>query len=88
MIFVWFTSRTAPDECRVFIVPADVVDTDVRMAHEHWHAHFKRDGSVRKDSGHVAIRWDGSPTAGNISSGFAVKWAKYEDAWDLLDIMS
>jgi hypothetical protein len=85
VVFVWFTSRSAPDACRIFVVPAPLVDEDVCAAHTHWHAHTKRDGSARRDTGHVAIKWDGSPTEGNISSGFAVKWREYEDAWHLLD---
>jgi hypothetical protein len=28
---------------------------------------------------------DGKPTAGNIGRGFAESWAKYEDAWKLLE---
>jgi hypothetical protein len=83
VVFVWFTSRSDPDECRLFVVPADVVDAEVRASHTHWHTYTKRDGSA-KDTGHVAIRWDGQPTDTNISSGFAVKWAQYENAWHLL----
>jgi hypothetical protein len=37
VIFVWFTSRTALDDCRLFIVPANVVDYDVHKVHLHWH---------------------------------------------------
>jgi hypothetical protein len=85
VVFVWFTSRVAPDDCKVFVVPAGVVDADVHASHTHWHAHSKRDGSARKDSGHVAFTWDGTPTSGNIARGFAAKWAEYEGAWHLLD---
>jgi hypothetical protein len=86
--FVWFTAPDAPDECRIFIVPAKVVDTDVRKTHEHWFKRPKRDGSLRVDKGYVVISWTGRNTAANIGNGFAEKWAKYENAWSLLDSQS
>jgi hypothetical protein len=45
----------------------------------------KRDGTPRKRSKHTALRWMGKDTETNIGHGFAEKWAKYEDAWDLLE---
>jgi hypothetical protein len=84
VIFVWF-SDTDLDDCRIFIVPANVVDRDVLDSHRHWHSYKRRDGTPRKDSGHCSINWDGKDTDTNISHGFAVKWKQYENAWDLLD---
>jgi hypothetical protein len=85
VIFIWFNKNADRDSCRVFIVPADIVDRDVRRAHEYWHKHPKRDGSPRKRGGHVSISWGGKDTAGNISRGFQEKWKQYEDNWDQLE---
>jgi hypothetical protein len=85
VVFVWFNQREILDACRIFVVPADVVETALREQHEHWHRYPRRDGSPRKMSAHAAITWTGKPTATNIGRGFAEKWAKYEDAWDLLE---
>jgi hypothetical protein len=83
--FVWFTSRKNPDACRTFVVPASVVEDTLREGNEHWHRYPKRDGTPRKRSRHTALRWMGKDTETNIGHGFAEKWAKYEDAWDLLE---
>ena len=48
VIFVWFTDRKAPDACRIFVVPADVVDADVLECHRHWHKFPRRDGVPQK----------------------------------------
>jgi hypothetical protein len=85
VIFAWFSDIHNLDQCRIFVVPASVVDQDVMASHEHWHSYKKRDGMPRKDSGHVSVNWDGNDTATNISHGFAVKWKKYEEAWHLLE---
>jgi len=85
VIFVWFTAQGAPDACRIFIVPAEVVDADLRECHQHWHKYLRRDGAPRKTSNHTGFSWTGKPTEGNIARGFAERWAKYEDAWALLD---
>jgi hypothetical protein len=85
VVFVWFTNPDAPDDCRIFIVPADVVDAELRQCHKHWHKHPRRDFSPRKRSRHTGFSWTGKPTEGNIARGFVEKWAKYEDAWDLLE---
>ena len=85
VIFVWFTDTDRLDDCRIFVVPADVVDSDVLTAHQFWHTHLRRDGEPRKDTGHVAIWWDGNDNEKNTSRGFAAKWTKYESAWDLLE---
>jgi hypothetical protein len=85
VIFVWFHNRKRLDECRIFVVPADVVDDDVRNAHNHWHSHPKKDGSPHKEGRHVAIGWLGKDTLGNIANGFAEKWKQYEDNWSLLE---
>ncbi len=84
VIFVWFTTRELPDECRIFIVPADVVDDDLRKCVQHWHKHPRRDGDPHKKSTHAAFSWTGKPTKGNIARGFAKKWANYENAWESL----
>jgi hypothetical protein len=85
VVFVWFTARNAPDECRIFVVPAKVVDADALKTHWHWLKCPKRDGSLRVDKGYVVISWTGKDTAANIGNGFAEKWAKYENAWGLLE---
>jgi hypothetical protein len=85
VIFVWFNNREALDACRIFVVPAEVVESAQREGNEHWHKHKRRDGLPRKRSAHTAFTWTGKPTAGNIGRGFAEKWAKYEDAWQLLE---
>jgi hypothetical protein len=85
VIFVWFHYRDRPDDCRIFVVPAKVVDHDVRKAHLHWHRHPKKDGSARRESRHVGIGWVGKDTPGNIAHGFAAKWKQYEDNWSLLE---
>ena len=88
VIFVWFTSRTALDDCRLFIVPANVVDYDAHKVHLHWHKFPKRDGTPMVDKGYVVISWTGNDTERNIGNGFAEKWAEYENAWRLLDSQS
>ena len=85
VIFVWFSDKNHLDDCRIFVVPAAIVDPDVLNAHKFWHCHKRRDGEPRKDTGHVSIDWDGNDTATNISRGFAMKWMEYENAWSLLD---
>jgi len=85
VIFVWFDNKNALDSCRVFVVPAEVVDREVRHAHEYWYKHSKRDGSQRKPSDHVAISWSGRDTETNISRNFQQKWKKYEDNWEQLE---
>lgn len=85
VIFVWFNNREMLDACRIFVVPADVVESALRESHEHWHRYVRRDGLPRKKSTHAAFTWTGKPTAGNIGRGFAERWAKYEDAWELLE---
>jgi hypothetical protein len=86
VIFVWFNNPKVLDACRIFVVPADVVESALRDSHEHWHKFNRRDGLPRKKSKHTAFTWTGKPTVGNIGRGFAEKWAKYEDAWDLLSV--
>jgi hypothetical protein len=88
VVFVWFTSPEALDDCRVFVVPAKVVDADVHKSHLHWYKFPKRDGSPVADKGYVVISWTGNDTERNISRGFADKWAEYENAWSLLDSQS
>jgi hypothetical protein len=88
VVFVWFTNPDALDDCRVFVVPAQVVDADVLQAYLHWHNFPKRDGSPVADKGYVVISWTGNDTERDISRGFAEKWAKYENAWSLLDSQS
>ena len=85
VVFVWFTGDGVdPVRHRAFVVPADVVGRDVLAAHRHWLAHPRRDGSPRNESGIIGIGFLGRDTEGNIASGFAQKWAEYEDAWDIL----
>ena len=55
VIFVWFSDVGHLDDCRIFIVPARIVDRDVLNSHKFWHAHKRRDGEPRKDTGHVSI---------------------------------
>ena len=85
VVFVWFTTPAALDDCRVFVVPAKDVDDVVLKCHRHWHSHPKRDGSPTKDTGQVMISWTGNDTERNIGRGFEKKWAKYENAWNLLE---
>jgi hypothetical protein len=67
---------------RIFVVPAKVV---ALKTYRHWLECPRRDGSPRMDKGYVVISWTGKDTATNIGNGFAEKWAKYENAWDLLE---
>ena len=85
VVFVWFNDPKKIDACRIFVVPAEVVDATARECHLHWHRHPRRDGSPRKNSRHTSLTWTGNDTEGNISRGFATKWAEYEDAWHLLE---
>jgi hypothetical protein len=85
VVFIWFHQRNRQDECRIFVVPADVVDRDVWKATEHWYRGRKRDKSARKQSNQTAIGWLGKDTPGNIAKGFAEKWKQYEDNWEQLE---
>jgi hypothetical protein len=85
VVFVWFDDKSNLDSCRVFVVPAKIVDRDVRKTHEHWHARPRRDGSPHKKGGHISISWKGNDTAGNISRDFKTKWSRYEDNWAQLE---
>jgi hypothetical protein len=80
--FVVFVRFVTFDNCRVFVVPADVVDRDVYEVHSHWHSHPKLDGTARATTSHVAITWTAKCTSGNIARGFAERWSQYEDAWE------
>jgi hypothetical protein len=57
VVFVWFIDAKQLDACRIFVVPAKVVDADVRDCHLHWHKYPRRDGSPRKNSRHAAVSW-------------------------------
>jgi len=85
VVFVWFNDTNQLDSCRIFVVPAKVVDAAVRESHLYWHKFPRRDGAARKKSRHTALTWTGNDTETNISRGFAFKWAKYENAWGLLE---
>jgi hypothetical protein len=85
VVFVWFNDIKQLDACRIFVVPANVVDAAVRESHLHWHKYPRRDGTPRKQSRHASLGWSGNDTETNISRGFASKWAKYENAWHLLE---
>jgi len=86
VVFIWFTGTADdPTTHRAFVVPADVVDRDVIGAYRHWLAHPRRDGGARADTGIVGIGFLGRDTEGNIASGFAEKWAHFENAWVLLE---
>jgi hypothetical protein len=85
VVFVWFNDRKNLDTCRIFVVPAEVVDAAAHECHLHWHKHPRRDGSPHKNSRHTSLTWTGKDTEVNISRGFAAKWANYENAWHLLD---
>jgi hypothetical protein len=87
VIFVWFTNPNNLDECRIFIVPADVVDNTLIEGHRQRHKFPRRDGTPRKRSKHTAITWTGNPNParGVINRGMERQWAKYENAWDLLE---
>jgi hypothetical protein len=85
VVFVWFTNPKALDECRIFVVPADVVDAALLASHQHWHKYLRRDGAPRTKSRHTGFSWVGNPTEGNVARGFASKWAEYENAWHLLE---
>jgi hypothetical protein len=71
VVFVWFTDKVRLDDCRIFVVPARVVDRDVRKVHKFWHSFKRRDGKPRKDTGHVAIWWIGNDIDKSTSRNFA-----------------
>ena len=50
VVFVWFSDSKNPDVCRIFVVPADIVDAAARESHLHWHKYPRRDGSRRSES--------------------------------------
>ena len=85
VVFVWFTDKERLDDCQIFVVPAKIVDRHVLKAHNFWHSHTKRDGMPYKSADYVVISWVGNDTDSNIGRGFAIKWKKYEEAWDLLE---
>ena len=89
VVFIWFTSKKDAKEKltehRCFIVPTDVVDRDVIAADDHYLKHPRRDDGERAKTGTVIIDFLGDEKPSNIIYGFAHKWQKYEDAWDLLE---
>ncbi|UPK40861.1 hypothetical protein IVB18_50530 (plasmid) [Bradyrhizobium sp. 186] len=85
VIFVWFIDATAPDLCRIFVVPAQTVSNDVLKAHRHWHSRPTREGQQPKGADRPVISWKGRDMERSISNNFSEKWKKYEDAWKLLD---
>lgn len=85
VVFVWFFDKKEIDARRIFVVPASVVDRQVRSAHKFWHSHMRRDGRPRKLTSHVAIWWLGKDTDKSKSRNFAHKWDRYKDAWNLLE---
>ena len=67
VVFVWFNDPKKIDACRIFVVPAEVVNATARECHLHWHRYPRGDGSPRKNSRHMALTWTGNDTEGNKS---------------------
>jgi hypothetical protein len=69
VIFVWFTAQGAPDACRIFIVPAGVVDADLRECHLHWLKYLRRDGAPPNAIKPRRIFMDGQAHRGKHRAG-------------------
>lgn len=84
--FVCFVALSARESKAydVYVVPVAEAEARVQEADRHWRGRPKRDGSARKP-GIRGIRMTGRDTEGNISAGFADKWAVYRDGWDQLE---
>jgi hypothetical protein len=74
-----------PRNAVLYVVPTKIVEGALRKTYAYWMKFPKRDGSPRKVSSHRGLGLAGRDTETNISAGFATKWAKYREAWHLLE---
>jgi hypothetical protein len=69
-----------------YVLPSRIVREEIAQRQKDYMAVTKRDGALRKDTGHwtlrLASRRDGQQQGGY---GLAQKWEQYLDAWDLLE---
>lgn len=66
----------------VYVVPAAVVETELSANHTAYLSEPKRDGSPRKDSPQRNLYMNERNAIGH---GYLRRWARYRNAWDLLD---
>ncbi len=84
VVLVAFNSG-GPRKAEVYIVPSIVIEHALNEAHEHYHRYLiKKTGKRRSRTKQRVIRLDGPDKPDNISFDFAHKWAKFHEAWDLL----
>ena len=88
VIFVWFADPADLDACRIFVVPADVVDRDILGGMREVFARRRESGKTYTVNDHMAIWWKSPKGVEHPTRGFAEKWACYENAWDILEGVS
>lgn len=77
---------SAEGEYAVYLVPSVAVEGELRGTYDRWVSAPKADGSPRKATSMRNLYIDGD--VDRLSHGYAIKWAKYRDAWDGLKSMS
>ncbi len=67
------------------VVPSAIVERTLVEGHAHYLKYPKRGGGPRKDSTRRRIIWDSADWPDTIARGFAVKWATFRGAFELLN---
>lgn len=70
---------------RIYVAPTDAVVRAVDYDNDFYHRHSNRDGSKRKVTKLRVMRFSGEDRPTNTAYGYQAKFAKYLDAWHLLD---
>lgn len=82
--FVAAVSFEADGSYHVYVMPSAMVEKTLQAENTLWLSGMKANGDPRKPTSmrHIYMdeRNDGTP-----SRGFALRWAEYREAWDILD---
>lgn len=82
--FVIAVSFEADGTHVAYIVPTALVEETLKAEHQRWLSGEKRDGGTRKDTPMRSLYMDDLENGGP-SRGFASRWARYRNAWAMLD---
>ena len=74
-----------PRNAEFYIVRTVVVDRTLKVNHRKWLSSPRLDGKPRNDVNVRGFNFGGKPTMRGPGRGYAKKWAKYREAWHLLE---